>query len=81
MNEQYSKPESKIKNISAIQWVADIESEFELKDFAGDNVIFDENPTPDYCTIITKDGPVKCDVGQWVVKGPDGNFHVATFES
>lgn len=78
MNEQFSKPESKVKHIKAIQWEATIESEEELKDFAGDNIMFDDE-SPDLCKVVTKEGTIKCDVGQWVVKDHSGNFHVANF--
>jgi hypothetical protein len=79
MNEIYNKPESRVKHISAVQWMGDIESEEEIKSFAGENVKFDDDPSPDYCSVLSDGKWLKCDLLQWVVRDDKGNFSRCKF--
>jgi len=76
MNQQeYSKPKDKVLHLSAIKWEGD--NETEVSEFAGDAVSFDDDPTPDFVTVRGKDGNHKADLGDYIVRDNDGNFHVA----
>lgn len=59
--------------IDAIQWTGD--NEPEIMKFTNGIAIADDNPSPDYLTIPTKEGNMKADLGDWIIKGVKGEFY------
>ena len=61
--------------IEAIQWEGDIESEEAISDFSGGLVIANDDPDPDHLTIPTLEGNMTASVGDWIIKGVNGEFY------
>jgi len=68
------KTDYKVNNLPSIKWEGD--NETELLEFAGDAISFDDDPSPDFVTVKTRDGFVKADLGDSIVRDNDGTFSV-----
>jgi len=57
--------------IEAIQWLGD--NEYEVSQFAGDHLRHGESP--DYLLINTLEGTMKADLGDWIIRGIQGEIY------
>lgn len=60
--------------VLSVKWEGGNENE--LLEFAGDAISFDDDPSPDFVTVKTKEGMQKADLGDYIVINNDGSFSV-----
>lgn len=62
--------------IEAIQFQDDVEVITQLSDFIGDTIYVNyENKDNPYLTIVTLEGDMKASVGDYIIKGVNGEFY------